>query len=420
MNTIKLNIAKLGRIRDSEVEITPWIIISGESGLGKSYLSILIHYFFEILQDTKRLNVFFNERNIDYNALRQGFRNRGIAFQIKKVDLERWMASDAIQYVKYMINDDSLDADIRIVLPDKIESEIICSFEEEASSLNNDVEAYLKLTLPDFTYRLKNVPQGLGEESHFAFFLRYYLRGCILGDYKALERTFVLPPSRGTMMTENVVPITGLYQKFDADKKFLEGAKDNPTQTSAEVVQMMRNIMEGKVHIVDGKQYVYTMSDREMPLSAAASSVRELALFEMLIDNINIKNNAILIEEPEAHLHPAKQRLMADILCAMSMEGVYMQITTHSDYLIRRLNELVRLKVMEQNMSSVAFEELKGKVKCVVLPNIETLSAYVVELQQDGHSIVVRQNIERGVPYKSFLQPIKESVEFRNLLDSYE
>lgn len=419
MNIIKLNITKLGRIRNSEVEITPWVIISGESGLGKSYLSILIHYFFEILQDTKRLNAFFEERELDYNALRHTFRNDGTAFRIEKVDLERWMALDAIQYVKYMIKDDSLDADIRVELPEAVESEIICSYEEEASELNNDVETYIKLTLSGLTYRLKNVPQGLGEESHFAFFLRYYLRKWILGDYKALERTFVLPPSRGTMMTENVVPITGLYQKFDADKKFLEGAKDNPTQTSPEVVQMMRNIMEGKVHIVDGKQYVYTMSDIEMPLSAAASSVRELALFEMLIDNINIKNNAILIEEPEAHLHPAKQRLMADILCAMSMEGVYMQITTHSDFLIRRLNELVRLKVIEQEMSPVDFEKLKEKMKCVVLPNTETLSAYVVELKDD-YSIVVRQNIERGVPYKSFLQPIKESVDFKNLLDLYE
>ena len=97
MNTIKLIISKLGRIRNSEVEITPWMIISGESGLGKSYLSTLVHYFFEILQDPKRLNVFFIEQGIDYNNLIPTFRNSGSAFKIQKEDLEKWLALDAVQ-----------------------------------------------------------------------------------------------------------------------------------------------------------------------------------------------------------------------------------------------------------------------------------------------------------------------------------
>ena len=47
------------------------------------------------------------------------------------------------------------------------------------------------------------------------------------------------------------------------------------------------------------------------------------------------------MEEPEAHLHPLKQRMMADIIGALSHNGAIMQITTHSDYFLRRLNELI-------------------------------------------------------------------------------
>lgn len=419
MKTIKLQISQLGRLRDSEVEITPWMIFSGESGLGKSYLSILIHYFFEVLVDMKRIDSFIREIGVDYNALIPTLRNMGVAFTIRRENLERWLAEDAIRYTRYMINNEGLNADIRVVLPSDIAEEMEFKYEEEASELNNEVETYLKFSLPGLTYRIKNVPQGIGEESHFAFFLRYYIRQCIFEDYMALDRTFVLPPSRGTMMTETVSPITGMYMKFDADKKFLEGAKDNQSQTPDDVKMMMRTIIEGKVHMVDGKRYIYTMSDAEMPLSAAASSVRELALFEMLIENIDIKKASIFIEEPEAHLHPAKQRMMADLLCAMSAEGTYMQITTHSDFLIRRLNELVRLKMLETVKDAASFEELKAKLNCIVLPKIDTLSAYVVERQEDGTSKAIRQNIEQGVPYKSFLQPIRESVEFKNLLDAY-
>ena len=120
MKTIKLQISQLGRLRNSEVEITPWMIFSGESGLGKSYLSILIHYFFEVLVDMKRIDSFIREIGVDYNTLIPTLRNTGIAFYIKREDFERWLAEDAIRYTKYMINNDDLNADIRVILPNDV------------------------------------------------------------------------------------------------------------------------------------------------------------------------------------------------------------------------------------------------------------------------------------------------------------
>ena len=66
MRSIKLIIRKLGPIRSSEIEIHPMMIFSGESGLGKSYLAILCHYFFEVMASRKRLAAFFEKQKLGY------------------------------------------------------------------------------------------------------------------------------------------------------------------------------------------------------------------------------------------------------------------------------------------------------------------------------------------------------------------
>ena len=58
MRPIKIHINRLGLIRDADIELSPLMVFSGESGLGKSYVAILCHYFFHVLLNEKRLSSF--------------------------------------------------------------------------------------------------------------------------------------------------------------------------------------------------------------------------------------------------------------------------------------------------------------------------------------------------------------------------
>ena len=42
--TIEIQIEQLGPIRDSKIVLKPFMFFSGESGTGKSYTALLIHY----------------------------------------------------------------------------------------------------------------------------------------------------------------------------------------------------------------------------------------------------------------------------------------------------------------------------------------------------------------------------------------
>ncbi|MCQ2351317.1 MAG: ATP-binding protein [Paludibacteraceae bacterium] len=425
MKSIKIKINRLGRIKDSEIEIKPLMFFSGESGMGKSYLALLCHYFYEVLLDRERINKFFIEKNLDFNSFIESSDDRQLAFSVNKADFEAWLAKDAISYIRYMINNDSLDADIQVQIPEDFDSQMNCTFENEQYELNNQVHNAVKLKLPSLTFRVEKVTIALNEESPFAFFFRCYLLDEIFGDYKALERTFVLPPSRGSLMTEQMTPVSGLYRKFEKDKYYWTRAKSQEVHNDPEIAGYIKNILEGSISIKEDK-YVYSLNSGkqtntvDMPLSAAASSIRELAPIEMIVENSNIDKISVLFEEPEAHLHPEKQRMMADLICYLSVIGAHLQITTHSDYLVHRFNEILRTsnyKVQGVDVSSL-LEKLGVPNRALV--EASNVGAYYLRRESDNSSKIIKQEIDNGIPDDSFQKADKYACDNRQFLDEME
>ena len=73
---IKIKIEKLGRVVESEIEIAPLMVFSGESGMGKSYLALLVHYFYDVLIVPNRsLAKLFEDLGYYYNEMAKNFNN---------------------------------------------------------------------------------------------------------------------------------------------------------------------------------------------------------------------------------------------------------------------------------------------------------------------------------------------------------
>ena len=419
MKCIKVRIDQLGRIRDSEILVSPLMVFSGESGLGKSYLALLCHYFFELLINTSRLNHFFVDNNIDFNVLSKDFKDAGTALEIKKQDLEAWMAKDAILYLRYMLGYDGISGQIEITLPESVPDTMAFTYKKELTGLVDEEEIYTILSLGNLRFRIQEKTQF--DESPFAFLLRFVMIDYIFGNYQMLDSTFVLPPSRGPILTEQIIPTTGMYSEFLNDMAGINRIKPRPDTASEIVLKLFRTILEGEVN-KEETTYIYTTNDASMPVSAAAASIREIAPLQILAKKQDVSRCAILVEEPEAHLHPLKQRMMADIIGALSHNGAIMQITTHSDYFLRRLNELIMFaKAKNTTDDPDKLRTLSEKVNIVEDMSIDEsiIGAYLLRKQADNTSIAVKQDISNGIPFAAFRDAILDNMNYQDILGDY-
>lgn len=421
MERIKIKIEKLGRVVNSEIELAPLMIFSGESGMGKSYLALLAHYFYDVLiisDRNPRLPHLFEYLNYDYKEMAKTFKGEGVALTITKQDIEKWMETDAVNYLRFMLNSERLEGKIKVTLPSVVPDTIVFKYKEEFSGLVNNEDVDLVLGINEIGYRISQ--STINDTTPYAAVLSAFLVSCLYGDVYALRSTFNMPPSRGPVLSENVIANSGMYKDFIADVNDLSNVPSNPKLTSVPLLKQLFTIMEGEVKKEDNR-LMYHTNGVSMPVSAAAASIREIAPLQILASKWDISKTAILIEEPEAHLHPTKQRMMADVVGHICKAGAHVHLTTHSDYFLQRINELImfQIYVNNHNQEQEAIKSIISKtgISPAFSINADDVLAYLVLRQEDGSSKVVLQEMKYGVPFTSFSDAVREAMRVGDILE---
>ena len=82
--------------------------------------------------------------------------------------------------------------------------------------------------------------------------------------------------------------------------------------------------------------------DSDLTLANASSMVSELAPVVLYLRHVIDPGNVLIIEEPESHLHPAMQVEFMGQLAKLVKAGVRVIVTTHSEWLLEELANIVR------------------------------------------------------------------------------
>jgi predicted ATPase len=84
-----------------------------------------------------------------------------------------------------------------------------------------------------------------------------------------------------------------------------------------------------------------------------ASLVKCLSNIVFYLHHLAKPNDWIVIDEPELNLHPDNQRLIARFFGRLINEGFKVMISTHSDYIVREINNLIMLSKEDKETASL-------------------------------------------------------------------
>lgn len=114
------------------------------------------------------------------------------------------------------------------------------------------------------------------------------------------------------------------------------------------ILNLLLNISDHQKSIIIKSTYP-ECSHKEYDLLIRGSFTKVLKFDEGDIVDSKTKPAILIIEEPEANLHPNLQSKLADILVMAHQEfGIHFILETHSEYLIRKLQYLVAKKEISQ------------------------------------------------------------------------
>ena len=112
-----------------------------------------------------------------------------------------------------------------------------------------------------------------------------------------------------------------------------------------------KDILDGKIVISDTGDLSFQENGRSFSLPVTAMGVTNLGILALLIERKVLDKGAfIFIDEPEAHLHPAWQVVMAETLFALAKGGANVVIATHSADILKWLEVHVKKNPGDEGM----------------------------------------------------------------------
>ena len=185
----------------------------------------------------------------------------------------------------------------------------------------------------------------------------YYLpsdRGGIMHSHRAIAISLLNRATRPNTRRHSEIPtFSGVMTDFIQHIIAYEDSElrdEEPESELAKIASELESrVLGGRIETVRAASrgypdIVYRPEGMEkgMRLNRASSMVSELAPVALFIRGHVRAGDTLIIDEPEAHLHPAAQTEMAVALARLAQAGVRVVITTHSEWPLQEIGNLMR------------------------------------------------------------------------------
>lgn len=117
-------------------------------------------------------------------------------------------------------------------------------------------------------------------------------------------------------------------------------------------------LLQGKISISNYGDIKFTPKNSQQVLDIHISSslVKSLSSLVVYFRHVAQQGDIIIMDEPELNLHPDSQRIIARILTKAINKGFKIILSTHSDYIIKEINNMIMLNKASEIEKQELFE----------------------------------------------------------------
>ncbi|MDF2905957.1 MAG: hypothetical protein K0R34_1278 [Herbinix sp.] len=183
--------------------------------------------------------------------------------------------------------------------------------------------------------------------------------------------------------------------------RFLQTYRENLKDDTKNIMTFIENyLIDGNITSLNDGMVMYkpVSSDVSVPLYLASSTVNELTPIIYAL-SCDVFYNMIFIDEIETSLHPSKQVEMARLLNRLINSGMKLMVSTHSDTMVTKINNLLLVSSVENENRK---NELLNKLELdkLDLLNDKKISVYQFKNSHNGTSNVEELKFDRNTGYE--------------------
>jgi predicted ATP-dependent endonuclease of OLD family len=378
---MKFNLSKLGYLDNATIELGDLTIICGQNNTGKTYINYALYGFLESWQS-----------NIDFKLdeeIETLFQDGVIQINLDLYQEKFWagIREVADSYSEFLPNIFSVGEDsfketrfeVRLdtYRPDYSESmsfKSSTSTNKEILKITKEKESHLlEITLlvtnksaPPKEIVDKIVNRALAEAMAGGYFPDSFIitseRTGVALFYKELDinKNILVEKLQQKKRSFQVTDFLEMFQDslsrysrpiqneidFVRDLDDVKKKKGQLLEEHPEILSIFEEIVGGEYQLENESIFFAFKTDKattEIPFHAASSTVKSLLNMNFYIKHLAKAGDILIIDEPELNLHPANQRKLAKLFSRLIKCGIKLLMTTHSDYLIKELNNLILL-----------------------------------------------------------------------------
>ena len=397
---VEISVRNFGPIAEADLDLRPLTVFVGPSNTGKTYLSVLIYALHRMFEG---FSEFLPLYNLEYLAANWHLKPPvGTTQHLKVIDKLNIGQSLAFSDLPQEVREIALENLNRLgPISENLEDELKRCFDLDAvsrlirSSGDQNDEITVSLIVSEKNQDLWSFKLGISKSSitingsineniviipenwlpptrriafedliQFLYEHRrhienpYYLpaaRSGIMQSHRVIASSLVTRSTRAGLERFPEIPtLSGVVADF-MEQLILYKENARPNDGLNQIANTLTSdVLAGQIIMNPSPtgypEFLYRPqgTEQDMRLTRSSSMVSELAPLVLFIRGLIRPGDTLIIEEPEAHLHPAAQTDMAKTIARLVRAGVRVLVTTHSDFMLQEIGNLMRVGMLKE------------------------------------------------------------------------